>query len=132
MSKLGRPPLPDGERKKTITVYLGTKTVERIEQQAARAGVSRNKVIADALAGYFAELARGSGKFTVTRVDQAVDPARAKALGVTIKPSTRVTGLLKNGQAIAGAVLEEEGEETEVFAPALAAWSAQAEAAAAR
>jgi len=55
MSKLGRPPLPDGERKKTITVYLGTKTVERIEQQAARAGVSRNRVIADALAGYFAE-----------------------------------------------------------------------------
>jgi len=55
MSKLGRPPLPDGERKKTITVYLGTRTVERIEQLAARAGVSRNKVIADALAGYIAE-----------------------------------------------------------------------------
>ena len=44
---------------------------------------------------------------------------RAKALGVTIKPSTRGTGLLKNGQEIAGAVLEEEGEETEVFAPAV-------------
>jgi len=39
--------------------------------------------VAEELAGYFAELARGSGKFTVTRVDQAVDPARAKALGVS-------------------------------------------------
>ena len=39
--------------------------------------------VAEELAGYFAELARGSGKFTVTRVEQAVDPARAKALGVS-------------------------------------------------
>jgi hypothetical protein len=38
--------------------------------------------VAQELAGYFGELARGSGRLTLTRVDQAVDPARAKALGV--------------------------------------------------
>jgi len=39
--------------------------------------------VAEELAGYFADLARASSKFTFTRVDQAVDPARAKALGVS-------------------------------------------------
>ena len=39
--------------------------------------------VAEELAGYFAELPRASGKFKVARVDQAVDPARAKALGVS-------------------------------------------------
>jgi hypothetical protein len=39
--------------------------------------------VAEELAGYFADLVRVSGKFTVARVDQAVDPARAKALGVS-------------------------------------------------
>ena len=39
--------------------------------------------VAEELAGYFADLTRASGRFTLTRVDQAVDPARAKALGVS-------------------------------------------------
>lgn len=39
--------------------------------------------VAEELTGYFAELARASGKLTVLRADQAVDPAKAKALGVT-------------------------------------------------
>ena len=39
--------------------------------------------VAEELAGYFADLSRASGKLTVARVDQAVDPARAKALGVS-------------------------------------------------
>jgi hypothetical protein len=51
--KLGRPPLPDDERKRTITVYLGTRTVEHIEEQAARTGLSRNHLIATVLADHF-------------------------------------------------------------------------------
>jgi hypothetical protein len=39
--------------------------------------------VAEELASYFADLARASGRFTFTRVDQAVDPAKAKALGVS-------------------------------------------------
>jgi hypothetical protein len=39
--------------------------------------------VAEELSGYFGELARVSGRFTVARLDQAVDPARAKALGVS-------------------------------------------------
>lgn len=39
--------------------------------------------VAEELARYFADLVRVSGKLTVARVDQAVDPARAKALGVS-------------------------------------------------
>jgi hypothetical protein len=39
--------------------------------------------VAEELAGYFADLARASSKLTVVRADQAVDPAKAKALGVT-------------------------------------------------
>jgi len=39
--------------------------------------------VAEELAGYFADLNRASSKLTVARVDQAVDPAKAKALGVT-------------------------------------------------
>jgi hypothetical protein len=39
--------------------------------------------VAEELSGYFADLRRGSDKLTVARVDQAVDPARAKALGVS-------------------------------------------------
>ncbi len=39
--------------------------------------------VAEELAGYFATLARASGKLTVERVDQAVDPVKAKALGVS-------------------------------------------------
>ena len=58
-SKLGRPPLPDGERKRTITVYLGTRTVEKIDQQAAQAGLSRNQVIASALAACFGDDSKG-------------------------------------------------------------------------
>jgi len=38
--------------------------------------------VAEELAGYFADLAPG-GKLTVARVDQAVEPARGKALGVS-------------------------------------------------
>ncbi len=51
--KLGRPRLPDDERKRTITVYLGTRTVQQIEQQAAQTGLSRNQVIASVLAAHF-------------------------------------------------------------------------------
>ncbi|HEX7501002.1 MAG TPA: Gldg family protein, partial [Polyangia bacterium] len=39
--------------------------------------------VAEELAGYFADLVRASNKLTVVRADQAVDPAKAKALGVT-------------------------------------------------
>jgi hypothetical protein len=39
--------------------------------------------VAEELAGYFADLVRASSKLTVVRADQAVDPAKAKALGVT-------------------------------------------------
>jgi hypothetical protein len=39
--------------------------------------------VGEELAGYFAELGRAAGRVTVTRVDQAVDPAKAKALGVS-------------------------------------------------
>jgi hypothetical protein len=39
--------------------------------------------VAEELAGYFADLARASSKLTVVRADQAVDPAKAKALGVS-------------------------------------------------
>jgi hypothetical protein len=39
--------------------------------------------VAEELDGYFSELARGSGQLTLRRVDQAVDPARAKTLGVS-------------------------------------------------
>jgi len=39
--------------------------------------------VAEELAGYFADLGRASSKLTVVRADQAVDPAKAKALGVT-------------------------------------------------
>ena len=39
--------------------------------------------VAEELVGYFADLTRVSRALTVTRVDQAVDPARAKALGVS-------------------------------------------------
>ena len=39
--------------------------------------------VAEELAGYFADLARASSKLTVVRADQAVDPAKAKALAVT-------------------------------------------------
>ena len=39
--------------------------------------------VAEELAGYFADLARVSNKVTVARVDQAVDPAKAKAFGVS-------------------------------------------------
>jgi hypothetical protein len=39
--------------------------------------------VAEELAGYFGDLARASGKITVSRVDQAVEPAKAKALGVS-------------------------------------------------
>jgi hypothetical protein len=38
--------------------------------------------VAEELAGYFADLTR-SGKLTVAKVDQAVEPARGKALGVS-------------------------------------------------
>jgi hypothetical protein len=38
--------------------------------------------VAEELAGYFADLGRASSKLTVVRADQAVDPAKAKALGV--------------------------------------------------
>lgn len=39
--------------------------------------------VAEELTAYFAELARASARFTVSRLDQAVDPARAKTLGVS-------------------------------------------------
>jgi ABC-type uncharacterized transport system len=39
--------------------------------------------VAEELSGYFADLGRASKKLTVVRADQAVDPAKAKALGVT-------------------------------------------------
>jgi hypothetical protein len=39
--------------------------------------------VAEELSGYFADLGRVSSKLTVVRADQAVDPAKAKALGVT-------------------------------------------------
>jgi hypothetical protein len=39
--------------------------------------------VAEELAGYFADLARASSKVTVARVDQAVDPAKAKSLGTS-------------------------------------------------
>jgi len=39
--------------------------------------------VAEELAGYFGDLARASSKVSVTRVDQAVDPGKAKALGVS-------------------------------------------------
>jgi hypothetical protein len=39
--------------------------------------------VAEELTGYFADLGRASSKLTVARADQAVDPAKAKALGVT-------------------------------------------------
>jgi hypothetical protein len=39
--------------------------------------------VAEELAAYFADLGRASSKLTVTRTDQAVDPAKAKALGVS-------------------------------------------------
>jgi hypothetical protein len=38
--------------------------------------------VAEELAAYFADLGRTSSKLTVVRADQAVDPAKAKALGV--------------------------------------------------
>ena len=39
--------------------------------------------VAEELSGYFADLAKVSSKLTVVRADQAVDPAKAKALGVS-------------------------------------------------
>jgi hypothetical protein len=39
--------------------------------------------VAEELATYFADLVRASNKLTVVRADQAVDPAKAKALGAT-------------------------------------------------
>jgi hypothetical protein len=39
--------------------------------------------VAEELTGYFGDLARASGNLKVKRVDQAVDPAQAKAAGVT-------------------------------------------------
>ena len=39
--------------------------------------------VAEELATYFADLVRGSNKLTVARIDQAVDPAKAKALGAS-------------------------------------------------
>jgi hypothetical protein len=39
--------------------------------------------VAEEVSGYFTELAQASRKLTFVRVDQAVDPARAKALGVS-------------------------------------------------
>ena len=39
--------------------------------------------VAEEVAGYFTDLARVSSKLTVVRADQAVEPAKAKALGVT-------------------------------------------------
>jgi hypothetical protein len=38
--------------------------------------------VAEELVGYFADLSRASDKLKVARLDQAVDPAKAKALGV--------------------------------------------------
>jgi hypothetical protein len=51
--KLGRPPLPEPLRKRTVTLYLATRMLERIDEQAARTGLSRNHVIASVLAGHF-------------------------------------------------------------------------------
>lgn len=39
--------------------------------------------VAEEMASYFADLARASSKLTVSRLDQAVDPVKAKALNVT-------------------------------------------------
>ena len=39
--------------------------------------------VAEELASYFADLARASAKITFTQIDQAVEPGRAKALGVS-------------------------------------------------
>jgi hypothetical protein len=39
--------------------------------------------VAEELASYFADLARASAKITVNQIDQAVEPGRAKALGVS-------------------------------------------------
>jgi hypothetical protein len=52
--RLGRPPLPEDERKRTITVYLGTRVVDSIDHRAAREGRSRNQLIAAILADHFA------------------------------------------------------------------------------
>ena len=52
--RLGRPPLPEHERKRTITVYLGTRVVDSIDHRAAREGRSRNQLIAAILADHFA------------------------------------------------------------------------------
>jgi hypothetical protein len=81
--KLGRPPLPQGERKRTITVYLGTTTVERIEQQALRSGLSRNQVIAGVLARYFGEGSKGD----------AEQPASVEAAGPEPRALRTVRGL---------------------------------------
>ncbi len=51
--KLGRPPVPEPLRKRTVTLYLATRMLERIDAQAARAGLSRNQLIASVLAGHF-------------------------------------------------------------------------------
>jgi hypothetical protein len=52
--RLGRPPLPEDERKRTITVYLGMRVVDSIDHRAAREGLSRNQLIAAILADHFA------------------------------------------------------------------------------
>ncbi|MGH2347549.1 MAG: ribbon-helix-helix protein, CopG family [Chloroflexota bacterium] len=51
--KLGRPPVPEPLRKRTVTLYLATRMVERIDERAARTGLSRNQLIASVLACHF-------------------------------------------------------------------------------
>lgn len=49
----GRPPVPEAQRKRTITVYLAARVVRQIELAAEGAGVSRNQLIARVLAAQF-------------------------------------------------------------------------------
>jgi hypothetical protein len=51
--------------------------------------------VAETLNGYFGDLARAGNKLTVARIDQAVEPARGKALGVS---SNGTVALARGGQ----------------------------------
>lgn len=53
-SGLGRPPLPEDERKDTLTCYLPVRVIERLGELAECQRVSRNKLAARVLSDFVA------------------------------------------------------------------------------
>lgn len=59
-SGLGRPPLPEDERKDSLTCYLPVRVIERLGELAERQRVSRNKLAARVLSDFVAGAEAGA------------------------------------------------------------------------